>query len=259
MTPQKTLDEIAARVAASEYRLEGLRASKAALEAAVANKIVRAPFDGAILSKQVEMGAVVSPGQTLAEAFTDENLNVVVNVGEAEAALIPGLFDGANAKANVRITFAGTTYAASGKVTKVASELDVRTRTLAVTVTLDGGDRLQPVAGPLPASGAPPALINAFAEVEISGARAPNTYRVPSSAVHGQNIWLAGDGSLTLAPVRRLHVDGGYAFVAVDEIPDNARLVVSTIAIPANGMPVQDVSRVAVSEAEMPVSEDETP
>lgn len=259
LTPQKTLNEIAARVTASEYRLEGLRASKAALEAAVANKIVRAPFDGAILSNEVEIGAIVSPGQTLAEAFTDESLNVVVNVGEAEAALIPGLFDGANARANVRIAFAGTTYAASGKITKVAPALDARTRTLAVTVTLDGGDRLKPVADPLPASGAPPALINAFAEVEIYGATAPNTYRIPSSAVHGETIWLAGDGSLALVPVHRLHVDGGYSFVTAQEIPDDARLVVSTIAVPVNGMPVEDVSRVTVSEAEMPVFEDETP
>ena len=151
LTPQKTLDEIEARVAASEYRLEGLRASKAALEAAVAHKVIRAPFDGAILSKQVEMGAVVSPGQTLAEAFTDQSLTVVVNISEAEAALIPGLFDGANAGANVRIAFAGADYAVSGKATNVAPALDERTRTLAVTVALDGGERLRPVAGSPPA------------------------------------------------------------------------------------------------------------
>ena len=259
LTPQKTLDEIEAKVAASEYRLEGLRASKAALEAAVAHKVIRAPFDGAILSNEVEMGAVVSPGQTLAEAFTDQSLTVVVNISEAEAALIPGLFDGANAEANVRIAFAGADYAVSGKVTNVAPALDERTRTLAVTVALDGGERLRPVAGSPPASGAPPALINAFAEVELFGATAPNTYRVPSTAVHDETIWLAGDGSLALVPVRRLHVDGGYSFVAAKDIPDDARLVVSTIAVPANGMPVEDVSRVAVSEAEMPVLEDETP
>ncbi|MBU2533396.1 MAG: efflux RND transporter periplasmic adaptor subunit [Alphaproteobacteria bacterium] len=259
LTPQKTLDEIEAQVAASEYRLEGLMASKAALEVAVANKVVRAPFDGAILSNEVETGAIVSPGQTMAEAFTDESLAVVVNLGEAEAALIPGLFDGANAEADVRIAFAGTTYAASGKVTKVAPALDTRTRTLAVTVSLDGADKLQPVAGPLPASGAPPALINAFAEVEIYGATEQNTYLIPSTAVHSGNIWLADGRSLRLVPVKRLHVDGGNLFVAAEDIPDNARLVVSTIAVPVDGMAIEDVSRVAVSEAQVPDSEDETP
>ena len=62
------------------------------------------------MSKQVELGAIVSPGQTLAEAFTDESLNVVVSVGEAEASLIPGLFEGKGAEAEVQIAFAGTSY-----------------------------------------------------------------------------------------------------------------------------------------------------
>ena len=142
------------------------------------------------------MGAVVSPGQTLAEAFTDESLNVVVNVGEAEAALIPGLFDGANAKAECADRIRRHDLCHFGKSHQSsASELDARTRTLAVTVSLDGGDRLQPVAGPLPASGAPPALINAYAEVEISGAKAPNTYRVPSEQqfTARPSGWLAMD------------------------------------------------------------------
>ena len=260
LTPQKTLDELEARVAASEYRLDGLEASKEALEASAANKVIRAPFDGAILSKQVELsGAIVSPGQTLAEAFTDESLNVVVSVGEAEASLIPGLFEGAGADAEVQIAFAGTSYITSGTVTKVAPALDARTRTLAITVSLDGNDRLTPVAGPLPASGAPPALINAFAQVEIFGTTAADTYRIPSTALRSGDIWLAEDGALSLVPARPLHVDGGFSFVTADDVPDGARLVVSSIPVPVNGMPVEDVTPITVSEAATAPQGDDTP
>ena len=60
---------------------------------------------------------------------------------------------------------------------------------------MTANDRLTPVAGPLPASGAPPALINAFAQVEIFGTTAADTYRIPSTALRSGDIWLAEDGA----------------------------------------------------------------
>ena len=67
------------------------------------NKIVRAPFDEAILLNTVELGSIIGTDQEIAQAFTDGQLVVDVNISEAEAALIPGLFDGAARRSAPRI------------------------------------------------------------------------------------------------------------------------------------------------------------
>ena len=47
--------------------------------------------------------------------------------------------------------------------------------------------------------------------------------------------------------------------MTADDVPDGARLVVSSIPVPVNGMPVEDVTPIAVSEAATTPQGDDTP
>ncbi len=239
-TSQQALDEALARRTDAEARLDGFLASKAAIDVAIENKIVRAPFDGAILSKTTEVGSIVGTGQEIAQAFSDNHLVVDVNVSETEAALIPGLFDGGAQHAEVRLAFAGNTYLADGKVSRVAPDIDPRTRTLAVRVELDDNGALRLEQGQTTTAGAPPALVNAFTRVVIDGLIAPDIYRVPSTSLHSGDVWLLVDGQLRIAPARTLHVDGSESFVEVPDVPAGARIIVSSIAAPVDGMTLRD-------------------
>jgi len=239
---QQALDESLARKTDAEARLDGLLAAKAATEITLENKIVRAPFDGAILSKTSEVGSVIGTGQEIARAFSDTQLVVDVNISEAEAALIPGLFDGGSRHAEVRLQFAGNTYLADGKVKRVDPAIDPRTRTLTVTVELDDGGALRLEEGQDTTAGTPPALVNAFTRVVIDGLTAPDLYQLPSTALHSGEVWLLVDGQLRVASARALHVDGDQAFVEVRDVPDSARFITSTIAAPIDGMALRDLT-----------------
>ncbi len=240
---QQALDEALARAADAEARLDGFLAARAVIEVAMENKIVRAPFDGAILSKTVELGSIVGTGQEIAQAFTDGSLVVDVNISENEAALIPGLFAGTPQSARAQLDFAGKTYLADGKVTRVSPAIDPRTRTLTVTVELDDGGALRlEDEGAYATPAAPPALVNAFTRVVIDGLVGGDIYRLPSTALHGGEVWLLVDGQLQLAAARALHVDGEETYVELREVPEGARIIVSTIAAPVAGMALRDLS-----------------
>ena len=239
-TSPQALDEARARYADVEARLDGFLAAKAALDVALDSKVVRAPFAGAVLAKSVEVGSIVGSGEEIAEAFSDGHLVVDVNISEREAALIPGLFDGAPRHAVVQLAFAGNSYVADGKVVRVAPDIDPRTRTLTVTVELEGSAPLRLEAGRAAISGAPPALVNAFARVVIDGLAGDAIYRLPSTALHAGKVWLLVDGKLQIAPARALHVDGEQTYVEIAQVPARARFITSTIAAPVAGMDLRD-------------------
>ena len=150
-----------------EASLNALRAGRRAAAIAVSNKQIIAPFDGSVREKLLEVGSAVGSGQSIAEIYTDHRMEVVIPVREAEATLIPDLFNEDQAKAHVSVDFADQTYVWTAHVTGVDPSLDSRTRTLSVTVSLDDLDMPILKKPSLIASGSPPALINAFSNLYI--------------------------------------------------------------------------------------------
>lgn len=100
---QATLDEVQSAQQELVANLNNLNASQIILDW---RKIV-APFDDAVLSKQVDIGTVIAASQSTAQIFTRGRMEVDVPVREADAALISDLFDGAEAPAVGSVRFAG--------------------------------------------------------------------------------------------------------------------------------------------------------
>lgn len=169
---QDQLDTLNSQKSELKATLTSLQAARRSAEVALSRSEIRAPFDGAVLTKTAELGSVVSPGSAIATLYTIDQLEVSVPIGQADAALIPGLFSGEAATASVTADFAGQTYTWNAEVARVDNALDARTRTLMVTLRLK--DRVAPEGAAGPASGIPPALINGFAQVTIDGARLPH-------------------------------------------------------------------------------------
>ncbi len=248
---EERLDQLVAEQAELQATLASLRAAREVAQIRLANTAILAPFDGAVLTQVADLGDVVSPGQALATIFTDTRLEVAVPVTEAEAALIPGLFDDGAAPAEVRARFADTEISWEAFVSRVEPALDMQTRTMTVTVSLadvDGGRMIGPSTAL--ASGTPPALVNAFVDVSIEGDRQPGLYAVPSASIReGDALWLAEEGVLRIVPGTVVHVDGDVSYVRLTGDPADARLVTSTLDAPVEGSPVR------VADAATPATE----
>jgi RND family efflux transporter MFP subunit len=240
---QASLDQFTAENTELLANLEGFRAARVLGEIALDNRVVRAPFDGAVLTKLAEVGSVVGVGQSIAEIYTSGQLDVDVAIREADAALIPGLFAGDQAPATVTVRFAGRDVLWDATVIRVAPDLDPETRTVLITVEL-----VDPTAGRAGdmaelASGAPPALINSFARVVVSGAQPERTYAIPSTALRGGDaVWVLQDGKLAILPASLVHVDGETTYARIESVPDGARLILTDLTSPVAAMDLRDVA-----------------
>lgn len=249
---QDQLDQLETQKTELNASLTALRAGRRSAEIALDRTEIRAPFDGAVLTSVAELGAVASPGQSLATLYSVDQLEVTVPVRQSEAALIPGLFDGAGGAANVEADFAGRTYQWDATIARVDNALDTRTRTLNVTLRLEDKPGTQ-VSGGAAASGAPPALINAFARVIIDGLKDDSLYAIPSTAYRdGDTLWLYVDGELVVTEAERIHVDGERSFVRIADLPGGAEIVTSSLDTAFAGMKVRrtdaDARRAEASE-----------
>lgn len=150
------LDAASARAAQAE-------AAVASLQATIAKKTLRAPFDGRLGIKSVEVGQVVSPGLGLvslqsfdavhAEFWMPQQALVDLRVGLA-----------------VRIvtdTFPNESW--SGQIKTISPEIDPKTRNVRVQAVLENGDgRLLP---------------GMFVNVEVLGSKPDPVLTIPASAV----------------------------------------------------------------------------
>jgi len=235
---QGALDQLLSQNAELVANLEGFRAGLALGQIAFDNKTIYAPFDGAVLTKLAEVGSVVGAGQSIAEIYTSSQLDVDIAVREADAALIPGLFQDADVPAVVTISFAGRDITWDARVARFAPALDPQTRTLTVTVEIidvNGGRAGDSAAL---SSGASPALINAFAQVIVNGDNPARTYPIPSTALrNGNAVWVLDDGALATLPAALVHVDGDTSYVRLDSVPDGARLILPAYGTYTGGLP----------------------
>jgi membrane fusion protein (multidrug efflux system) len=153
---QADLDAARARAAQSE-------ATVANLKAVIAKKTIRAPFEGRIAIRQVELGQVVSPGTPIASLQSISPIHADFWVPQqALAELKPGQ--------RVRMrTDAFTDAAWDGEIATINPEVDAATRNVRVRATFPNGDgRLRP---------------GMYANVEVLSSEERSVLVIPATAV----------------------------------------------------------------------------
>jgi len=124
---------------AAEARAKQANAAVATLQATLAKKTIRAPFDGRISIRQVELGQVVAPGTPIASLHSVSPIHAEFWVPQQALAELH-----AGQKARVR-TDAYPDGEWDGEITTVNPEVDVATRNVRVRATFPNGDgRLRP-------------------------------------------------------------------------------------------------------------------
>jgi membrane fusion protein (multidrug efflux system) len=148
---------------AAEARAKQAEASVAILRATIAKKTIRAPFDGRLGIRQVELGQVLSPGTPIATLHSVQSIY-------AEFMLPQQTLDTLRLGMNVRMSidsFPGSTW--EGRITTINSEVDVATRNVRVRATFPNPD------GRLRAG--------MFASVNVLSGEARQVLIIPATAV----------------------------------------------------------------------------
>lgn len=119
-----------------QQALAGLVAAEAQLSMArkaLQDMVVRAPFNGAVVRRNVNVGEYALPQQPLLSMVATEKLRLVLDVPEsAVTQLLPGM--------DVTFNVVGRPDAFSGKVSRIAPSLDPNTRALRAEALVDNKD-----------------------------------------------------------------------------------------------------------------------
>jgi HlyD family secretion protein len=178
---RSSFDAATAELRAAEARVRSAESAVRLAADEIQHLSVRAPFDGVVTRRLVEIGESVVPGQVVLELMSPDRLYVSAPIDERDAGrLATGL------PARVTIdAFPDATWEA--RVTRVApmvEEVEEQNRTVEVEVEVEGPERPD---GPVLKPGM-------TADVEIVLRRREGVLRVPSAAVI--------EGRRVLVPVR---------------------------------------------------------
>ena len=154
-------------------------AAVAGLQATIAKKTIRAPFDGRIAIRQVEVGQVLSPGTAIASLQSVDPIYADFWLPQQALADVR---DGQEVRVRTD-TFPGQRW--SGRVTTVNPEVDLATRNVRVRASLPNPDgRLRP---------------GMFVNVEVVSAEKRPVLLIPATAVmyapYGDSVYVLGPGS----------------------------------------------------------------
>lgn len=201
--------------------------------------VIKAPFDALVIEKNVDFGQVVGPSSQLVSLMGTSELwvDVSVPVEQLASIRIPGINSDEGSDAKVVQKVGGDkTIVRNGKVIRLHGQLDNRNRTATLLVSIPRPFEVGQAELPL--------LAGAFVEVEIQGEVHQNIIRIPRGAHReGRYVWrVTKDDKL-----KRTEVEIGWKepnhVIVTKGLKSGDEIVVSPVAFPLEGMPVQRVNR----------------
>ena len=245
------------QVAAARAAVDRDRVALAEAELGLSRTEVHAPFVGVVRSESIDVGQFVAAGQAVGQLYAADAVEVAVPLADADAALIPGLWDLRAGDADRRVAarvvaeYGDAAHAWEGYVDRVEAALDEATRTLDVIVRVP-----DPFGGGVPVEGSavdrsteavegadrvrgPPLLVGKFVDVVIQGLAPDEYFRVRRPALRpGNEVWAVRDDALTIVPVRVLQRSDDDVYLT-GVLHAGQPVVVGGIEIATEGMAVR--------------------
>lgn len=217
--------------------LDGVKATLAQAELDLTRTQVKAPFNGVVLSRSVNLGARISVATVLARLVgTDEFwLKLAIPTAQLRWITFPS---GDEPGAEVRIFLdekTGDGVFRTGRVIRLAADIEEQGRMAAVYVTVrDPLNRLPENRSK------PQLLLGSFVRAEIAGTKLAGV--VPIKRDHlreGDSIWLLSDDqTLEIRQVDIVAKTSEQVFIG-SGLADGEKLIVSDLTAPVAGIPVK--------------------
>ena len=190
---------------------------------------IRAPYDGLVREKRVDIGQYVGAGTQLAVTFAVDYAEVRLPLPDRELPYLnlPNSIDEENNHEGSRVTLTaklgGISYDWEGKIVRTEGVFDQRSRVLYVVAQIaDPYNRIDQ-------RWQMPLRIGTFVEATIEGRHLDNVIILPRGVLRADNqVWTVGDGN-TLTPntVSLLRADEDYIYI--DKGIDSNELVCKTM------------------------------
>ncbi len=199
-----------------------------------------APFPGRVLNARVDLGQLVQPGQTLAQIYDIEFVEIRLPIPAADAAFLnlPIYWTDKPASRGATIDFTaefgGERHHWTGEIVRTGGEVDRRTRQVSVIAR---------VAAPYArgdSASRPPLAVGMFVQARIEGRQYPGVVALPRTALHGDSeVWVV-DAEHRLQR-RRVEILRGEAdrVLLRSGVVAGESVCITPLELPTDGMPVR--------------------
>ena len=213
------LAEARSAVAAAEASLMQARLN-------IERTTIRAPYDGLLLAKLVDVGQFVGPGTPIGRMTAADYVEIELPVSSDDLAYIdlaaqPGVI--------VRSSFGGNAAEWRGRIVRAAGQIDPRTRMLPLVARIEN-----PFAGPVPLR------IGEYVQASIEGRTMEGVIEIPRSALRdGRQVLVVSPAStIHFRDVEILRLTDESAFLTGGLQPGDT-IVLSAMDAPVDGMTVR--------------------
>lgn len=222
---------------AAEARLGSAEALRAKATLDLERTEIRAPFDGRVLAKGVDVGQVVAPNQQLAEIYATDYVEIRLPLKNRDLEFIDlpgvtGLDDPVEQRLVAEISSElGGDFTWQGRLVRTEAAIDESARQLHVVAQVDA-----PFS---PSGGRPPLRIGQYVTARIQGRTLKNALIVPTTAIYQQSYaYVVEEGVLQRREVLIAWQNDTQAYIA-SGLRAGDSLVVTSLGQIASGTPVR--------------------
>jgi RND family efflux transporter MFP subunit len=201
---------------------------------------VRAPFDGRVRSKRVDVGQVIGPNNPLGRIYAVDYAEIRLPIPDPELKYLNvslyrsdqiEIVDGP--RVDLHADFAGSRYTWTGRVVRVEGEIDPLTRMINLVARVD-----DPYGVPEDAV-RPPLVVGLYVEADIGGKIVDNAIVLPRAALRGTNrVLVVSDERLYFRDVVVLRTDTERVIITSGLKPGE-RVCISPLDVVVEGMRVR--------------------
>ena len=229
-------------------RIPQLQQAKSAVEAAEANlerlkrnldkTIIRAPYDGLVRKKNVDIGTAVSPGYLLASVYSTDFVEVKLPVPDEELAFLDIPLDGTEIDIDkqstvyLRGSFGGKNIEWTGKIVRMEAEIDPKSRMAILIGRVSDPYNLLKYEIPL--------RVGQFVEAEIVGKSYDSLYEIDRELINNNQVIIVDkkDSTLKYTDIEILRFVDDMALVSYG-LENSSLLCLTRMDIMYNGMKVK--------------------
>ncbi|MEL7540837.1 MAG: efflux RND transporter periplasmic adaptor subunit [Pseudomonadota bacterium] len=232
--PGREVNDLAARVpqiAAAKARLASAEANKRSSELSLQRTRVYAPANARVLASSLDIGQIVSPGQSVGRLVSLDSIELAVPISLDDLSVLEPI-EGRIAIFRRR---GASSTSRSATVGRIDASLDPRTRLSTLYIIPEDRSGLR---------------IGDFVDVTITADAIDNTITLPATALSGQsNVWVVDDGVLTARSINVLgETDAGNRMiVAPFDISDGVVALPPLEASEGQAVGIRDQAGVAIA------------
>ncbi|WP_073166053.1 efflux RND transporter periplasmic adaptor subunit [Tangfeifania diversioriginum] len=222
---------------AAKSRVEAAQAAVDQAELDLQRTTIRAPFDAHILSRNVNVGSQVAPGQNLGRLVGMDVYWLEATIPQAKLRWLSfpgsGHQKGSPVKIRNRTAWKAGEFR-EGFLYKLIGSLEGNTRLARVLVAVE-----DPLLQQTDSASLQPLIIGAFMEAGIEAMEMENVFRVNRDLIRkDETLWVMVDNKLQIREVEILLQDSEYAFIS-SGLNDNEKIVATNLTTVTDGVPLR--------------------